>query len=153
ALVRLSASPALAAGDLAEFFREAARTDARVLGVARVGIWCFDQNYERLTCELLYELEADRFSSGIVFLTADHPLYCAALEGVRVVDADLAHEDPRTQEFATRYLEPHGIRSMCDAPLRIGGRVVGIVCHEHVGTPRTWTDEEKRFASSVADLV
>src|SRR5690606_6221079 len=49
--------------------------------------------------------------------------------------------------------EPHGIRSMCDAPLRIGGRVVGIVCHEHVGTPRTWTDEEKRFASSVADLV
>lgn len=42
---------------------------------------------------------------------------------------------------------------MLDAPLYRGGDVVGVVCLEHVGGPRRWTQPEIDFASSVADIV
>ena len=35
----------------------------------------------------------------------------------------------------------------------MGGMVGGVVCHEHVGSPRRWTPEEQAFAGSVGDLV
>jgi light-regulated signal transduction histidine kinase (bacteriophytochrome) len=35
----------------------------------------------------------------------------------------------------------------------LGGEVVGIVCHEHIGPARVWSLEDQEFASSVADMV
>src|SRR5262249_50095164 len=48
---------------------------------------------------------------------------------------------------------PLGITSMMDAPVRLHGELVGVVCHEHVGEPREWPLEDQEFASSVADLA
>jgi signal transduction histidine kinase len=42
---------------------------------------------------------------------------------------------------------------MLDAPLLRHGEVAGVVCHEHVGPKRTWTEAETTFVASVADLV
>jgi PAS domain S-box-containing protein len=42
---------------------------------------------------------------------------------------------------------------MLDAPIRVGGRMIGVVCHEHVGPVRQWTDGEQSFAGSIADAV
>jgi signal transduction histidine kinase len=40
-----------------------------------------------------------------------------------------------------------------EAPIRIGGQVVGVVCHEQVGETRSWSLEDQSFAGSVADLA
>jgi PAS domain S-box-containing protein len=42
---------------------------------------------------------------------------------------------------------------MLDVPIRRGGQIVGIVCHEHTGQKRYWDPLEQDFAASVADLV
>lgn len=42
---------------------------------------------------------------------------------------------------------------MLDAPIWLGGKMVGIVCHEHVGVKRHWRVEEENFAGSIADFV
>jgi PAS domain S-box-containing protein len=42
---------------------------------------------------------------------------------------------------------------MLDAPIWLGGEMVGVVCHEHVGSARQWALEEQNFAGSIADLV
>jgi PAS domain S-box-containing protein len=42
---------------------------------------------------------------------------------------------------------------MLDAPIWLGGEMVGVVCQEHIGTAREWTLEEQNFAGSLADLV
>jgi PAS domain S-box-containing protein len=153
ALVELSASRALAEGDVGAFLREVTVAAARFVEVARVGVWLLDESGERLTCELLYDRAAGSHSDGVVFLASEHRRYFAALETARVLDATDASEDPRTNEFASHYLAPNGIAAMLDAPIRVGGRVVGVVCHEHLGGPRSWNDTEQRFAASVADLV
>ncbi len=41
---------------------------------------------------------------------------------------------------------------MLDAPIRLQGKTVGVVCHEHIGPKRSWTVEEEEFAKSISDL-
>jgi GAF domain-containing protein len=38
--------------------------------------------------------------------------------------------------LAAGYLVPLGVGSMLNAPVRRGDRLVGVVCHEHVGPKR-----------------
>jgi GAF domain-containing protein len=40
-----------------------------------------------------------------------------------------------------------------DAPIHVDGRKDGIVCHEHIGPPRSWTPDEQLFAIAIANLV
>ena len=64
-----------------------------------------------------------------------------------------AHTDPRTREFSASYLAPLGISSMLDAPIRVGGRMIGVICNEQVGPARTWSIDEEQFAGSLADFI
>jgi len=143
----------VATGDLRGFQVLATRTAARLLGVERMSIWFFREDRKVLRCEHLYELTPDRHSSGQQLLASEFPRYFRALEEGRTVAADDAHTDPATSEFSALYLVPEGINSMLDAPIRRGGEVVGVVCHEHVGPRRTWTSDECEFAASLADFV
>src|SRR5262249_21337703 len=104
-------------------------------------------------CLTLYELSRNEHSSGTVLSAADYPRYFAALETGRAIDASDAREDPRTSEFRVGYLVPLGITSMMDAAIREEGRVIGVVCQEHVGPRRTWTQDEVAFAGAIADQV
>jgi PAS domain S-box-containing protein len=83
----------------------------------------------------------------------DYPRYFHALRDVHYVIANDAQVDPVTSEFAESYLAPLGITSLLDAPVWVGGQVVGVVCHEHVGEARTWSPSEMDFATSIAAMI
>ena len=100
----------------------------------------------------LYEKGTHRHSRGAVLAAADFPAYFRALEEERAIVAHDAHRDPTTREFSS-YLSPLGIGAMLDAPIRVHGRMAGVVCHEHVGGAREWSPEEQGFAASIADLA
>lgn len=152
-LVELAKSEQLRQSDFQGFARLATEAAAATLGVERVGIWFFDDDRSVLRCRDLYQIGIDRHSSGIALEADRFPRYFAALERGRVVAAHDARADPDTSEFAATYLEPQNISSMLDAPVRKEGRLVGVVCHEHVGPARIWAAEEQDFAASVADFV
>jgi transcriptional regulator with PAS, ATPase and Fis domain len=40
-----------------------------------------------------------------------------------------------------------------DSPVYAGGVLAGALCHEHVGPPRPWTEDEKVFSLGVANLA
>jgi len=134
-------------------FARGTRLIARTLDVERVGIWLFEGARERLRCVCLYQRSTDTHGGGAVIELADVPRYRNALEQRLAIVADDARTDPATSELAADYLVPLGITSMLDAALYRHGEVAGVVCHEHIGTPRHWTKEEIGFAESVADLV
>lgn len=77
----------------------------------------------------------------------------SALSELRVMVAHDVRRDERSAEFGQSYFEPQGIGAMLDAPTHHQGQLVGVVCLEHVGGPRTWTAEEEGFAGSVADQL
>ncbi len=152
ALSELARHPALIAGELEPALRFITETASRTLDVERVGVWlCHDQHF--LRCLDLYERSSSRHTSGIQLAPADYPTYFRALEEDRAIAAHDSLADPRTREFQNSYLSVHGITSLLDAPIHLGGQTIGVICHEHIETAREWSLDEQNFAGSLADLV
>ncbi len=134
-------------------YRRVTETAADTLAVERVSIWFFTENLGSIRCVDMYEQSTERHTMGAELLSSEYPKYFAALTEGRTIASHTAQLDPRTAEFAREYLYPMGITSMLDAPLRQAGRLVGVICHEHIGEPREWTPDEEAFAASMADLL
>ncbi len=153
ALVKLAKRKTNDSGDINAAIAEITETAARTLDVERVSVWLYSDGRAKITCADLFEKSQKRHSSGCELKDADYPAYFQALQKERAIAAGDADSDPRTKEFSESYLSVLGITSMLDAPIWLGGKIVGVVCHEHVGVARQWAWEEENFARSIADLV
>jgi hypothetical protein len=147
-LAQLSGQPDL---PLPEVFRRVCEAAAEGLGVARAGIWLLVNGDQALRCVSLFDRSNHKHTKGTLLSVGDFPSYLLAA-GTALPCED-TFNDPRTAELRDTYLAPHGIRSLLDAPLLRDDRLVGVVSHEHTGQPRTWTEAERVFARSVADVV
>ncbi|MBM3979728.1 MAG: GAF domain-containing protein [Planctomycetes bacterium] len=134
-------------------FRRACELSAGALHVERVGVWLFIDDGAALRCAALYERGKDEHSAGAVLRVAAFPTYFSSLTIRKAVPAEVAATEPWTRELAAHDLTPLGISSMLDAGIFMDGKLVGVVCHEHVGPPREWTTEARDFAGSVADVL
>lgn len=152
-LLEISTNPAVDEGDLPTSREIVLKTLADGLRVARVGIWSFDDTRSVMKCLALRDTAHKVESEATVLDRATYPRYFAALDTERSIVAHDARIDPSTSEFAEGYLKPLGITSMLDVPIRQHGRMVGIICSEHVGPTRAWNSEEAAFAAAVADLL
>jgi PAS domain S-box-containing protein len=152
-LSELAESPEIYNGDLEQAFHTITRVAAVFLCVERVSIWFFTENRSTLQCAKLYQFTTLEYSQGTVLAATAYPRYFRELETEQPVVADDAQHDPKTAEFTASYLAPLGITSMLDVPIRSGGQMVGVICHEHIGPIRCWTLEEQHFAVSVANTL
>ncbi len=152
-LADLMQSDALGRGDVEEALAHLTEVSAQVLRVGRASVWRFRNAKSELVCSDLYELGTDQHKSGAVLRARDTPRYFAALAEERSIAATDAGRDPRTSEFLDGYLAPLGIGSMLDAPVFLQGKLVGVVCHEHLGQPRVWLPWEELVAGTFADFV
>ena len=146
-------SAAVMEADHAAALRAITEVAAGTLEVERASVWFYDEAHSLIRCADLYEHTARRHSSGAELKAADVPRYFHALATERSIAAHDAHGDPRTQEFSSSYLQPLNIGALLDAPILSGGKMVGVICHEHTGQARVWTPDEQNFAGSMADLV
>lgn len=154
ALLELAKNEAVYAGGLDRALRVIVETGTRVLDVERVSVWTCEDNPRVIRLLDLYERTSGRHSSGHLLHAHDFPSYFAALDHEeRAIVAHDALHDLRTREFTGSYLAPNRIGAMLDAPIRMGGRVIGVLCMEHVGSSRTWTREEEQCAISLATMV
>ncbi len=126
---------------------------AHALQVERVGCWTLIDDGRALRCRYLLQRSDHQLFQGAVLRRQDFPSYFDAMNVRRAIVADDAKRSKLTGELRDAYLDPLGIVSMLDAPIYFEGRLVGIVCHEHVGEPREWTEAECAFAGAIADNI
>ncbi|MGE0710990.1 MAG: GAF domain-containing protein [Planctomycetota bacterium] len=137
----------------AESFSRLTEASAQGLAVARGSIWFYDERRTLIRCADLFERESRKHSAGVELPAKSFPRYFAALETQRTIAAHDAHQDPRTSEFSEPYLKPLGIGAMLDVPIWVDGKMVGVVCHEHLGGRREWTADDENFAYAMAGFV
>ncbi|MBD2204702.1 PAS domain S-box protein [Calothrix sp. FACHB-1219] len=152
-LVQLARSKTFQQGNLKAAFQEITEAAARTISVERVGVWLYNQDHSTLECVDLYDVRSKEHRNGLSLLKANYPNYFQALEAERSLAVDDAINDSRTEELSQSYLFELGIASLLNAPIWLGGRLVGVVSHEHCGEVRQWTLEEENFAGSIADFV
>ncbi|MHC4942176.1 MAG: PAS domain-containing protein [Planctomycetota bacterium] len=126
---------------------------AEAFEIERVSVWLLAAGNEELRCVDLYERSSGEHIEGTVLRANEYPRYFAALDQELILDAQYARTDYRTSEFTEQYLEPLGITSMLDAAVRVYGKLIGIICWEHVGAPRKWQPDMAMFAGVIADQV
>jgi len=151
ALHALVRDPRWVSGDLDLALRALIETASTALHTARVAVWFLEEGGIRTT--LLYDRRSGAWLDPS-FLSLDAaPAYFEALRTNRLVAIDDAQRDPRTASFNEGYLQPLDIGALLDAPILVEGQLVGVVCHEHVGGPRIWSDDHKAFAATIGDLA
>lgn len=152
ALLELTTDENVIAGDFETALERITETAADVLDVPRVTVWLFNDDHDTLQCVDHFDKPSGTHERRLELIVENYPAYIEALESNRSIVAPNAIEDPRTAELKD-YLEKHDVQALLDSTIRSEGAVVGVVCHEHVGGPREWTDDEIEFANDIADLV
>lgn len=153
ALDRIVASDAMASSNAEDAFALLTRIAAETLDVERVSVWRACPEMTCLDCMDLFTLSQGTHDRGLILERDAFPQYFKTLQQTEVIDAHDAINDPRTFEFADAYLGKHGISSLLDAAVHIGGELKGVLCLEHVGAARRWTLEEQSLARSLAALT
>ncbi|WP_439578328.1 PAS domain S-box protein, partial [Elioraea sp.] len=153
ALMDLMRIGLLQPGGLGSALRRATELVARTVGAARAGVWTFTPARDAIICKDAYDAAADRHEAGAELLRDDHRPYFDAIASDDVIVAADALADPRTACLAERYLRPLGVGALLDTPIRAEGALYGVLCLEHVGGTRAWTDADRAFAVAVADLI
>lgn len=126
---------------------------AVTLQVARVSLWSLSSDHRSLRCRVMHEQGRSACSPDIELFSDTAPSYFQAIEGLFVLAAEDARNDPRTRELASEYLRPLGIGAMLDVPVCELGEIVGVLCLEHVGPPRCWSNAERLFVTSLSGIL
>jgi two-component system, sensor histidine kinase and response regulator len=150
----LAHNDALTSGDLPAAFQAITAVCGNLLQVDRASIWLFDSSRLAISQIDLYENSTHHTPPDTALTVADYPLYFRALAGEEhAISVHDALSDPRTADFTEIYLRPQRIGALLDAPIRQKGRVVGVLCAEHVGGRRQWTPYEAHLTSSLATMA
>jgi two-component system NtrC family sensor kinase len=121
------------------------------LQISRAGIWLLTEDKQAICGKMLIDGDDCKLDTEICLQRKDYPRYFASLDSERAIVAHDAHHDDSTKEFRESYLVRYGIASMLDAPIRHRGNMLGIICCEHQGMQRIWSNEEVAFVSALAD--
>lgn len=126
----------------------------RIADVPRASIWLLDRDGQELICIDLYLSDEKRHSDkSSVLRTRDFPQYIKGLRSERAIVADDAVTNEYTSEFGSIYLAPEGILSMLDAPIRIAGELIGVLCLEETRGLRVWLPDEVNFCAEISDQI
>lgn len=151
-LMQLAKSNTFSQGNLNAALKEITEVAARSLLVQRVGVWLYNSDSSKIECIDLYDVSTNQHTAGLSLLKASCPAYFQALQEERSIAVNDVFNDKRTQEFSS-HLSMFGVTSVLYAPIWLGSRLVGVVCHQHINSVRQWTLEEENFAASIADFV
>lgn len=143
----------LTTSDLSASLKKITEISADAMQVDRIGIWFFNDEMTELICKDMFILSKKSHEVAEIIKASDYPNYFNEVKKSRLVATSDAKNDFRTKEFSDSYLKLNNISSMMDVPIRMHGKMIGILCHEHVGDIREWLIEEQDFATSVADYI
>lgn len=152
-LIELSKNKVLTQGDFLPACQKINEVISQTFEVKQVSIWLLNDARTILRCVDFYRVTTDEHTQGLELQVADYLGYFQAWENRRVLVIDNVHSDARVKDLLQEYLMPLGITSMLHGLIYSGGKVIGVICLEHIGTPRTWTLEEQNFIATLADLV
>lgn len=120
-----------------------------LLDVERVNYWSLCDEPPSLVCELGYVCSKKRFERGIVLRESECKEYLDEIRRVQLLLIDDVGSDPRV-DCMRSYLVSHKIGALLDVPVLAQGRLVGDLCHEHVGGSRRWTERDAELAMTLS---
>lgn len=152
-LLDLAKEDAISSGDLPRALHVITSKAAQAIRCTRISVWLCEPDYSEFRCVHVYDNGYHDASPDLRLQTGNNAHLYKRLERMRTFAIDDAVEDRRVQDFQKTYIQPYKITSVLGAPFRHGGKVRGVIVHEHVGGQRNWSRDERMFCSSLADFI
>ncbi len=156
ALASIIMMPVLSAGHMEDAAKAICEVGCRALNAHRVGVWLVDMDEKCLQSVACYGRAANEYFAQNDFDLSARAQYLSLLDTKRLlVIHDMRQPNPLAgivEEYAPN------VCALLAAPIRIRGRLAGVVCIEQdhcekYPEKREWRVEEQSFASSLADLM
>ncbi|MDR1841286.1 MAG: response regulator [Holophagales bacterium] len=156
ALAKITKLSAISAGVLEDAAKVIAQEGCLALNTHRVGIWSTSEDAAALKSIAYYDMPTGTLEVQDDFDLFDRPQYVSLLRSERLIVIN----DIRIPNPLSDLAEGYGpnICSLLDAPIRMGGKLAGVVCIEQdrcakYPEMREWSIEEQNFAASLADFM
>jgi len=134
-------------------FQNFAEIVTETLQIDRFGIWLYIEEGRAIRCHYLYQVSKNEIFEGAILHQKDFPGYFQALQRQGIIPISTSGSKQIADQLYESYMKPLGITALLDVPLFRGGKVVGVVCHEHIESSREWTTEECNFSTSVSEII
>jgi two-component sensor histidine kinase len=149
----LSKSRMIREGKIEEAIYEILESSSRAMHTTRVNAWIFDHDKTQIQCIGNFDARENKLVPQTALPRLAMPLYFSLFETEKIIITRDAYKETKTAELYEFYLKPHNIQSLMDIPVRIEGKMIGIICFENVGSPRDWTLQEQKFGLVAAQML
>ncbi|MBC7863157.1 MAG: PAS domain S-box protein [Bacteroidia bacterium] len=153
AIEKLTKSRHIRTGQFEKAIYEILEAGSKTLDVVRVSAWLLEDDFSKIRCIGNYNSTTKKSTGEKDLYRKDFPKYFELLQTEEIIISDDALNDKNVRELLDIYIKPHGITSMMDLPIRIEGKLAGIVCFEEIGKKREWDLNEQKFGLFIAQLI
>ncbi len=150
---RLTKSQLVRNGNFEKSILEILNVAASAIRVDRVNAWEFDANQDAITCIGHYAKNEESIEKNKKLLREKFPNYFQLFKTDKIILTQNVDSDVKTIELLNLYLKPNNINAMMDIPIRIQGKMVGVLCFEHKKSTRVWQLPEQLFGLICAQLI
>ena len=123
------------------------------MNTTRVNAWIFDKEKTEIECVGNFDARENKLVPQTSLPRIAMPKYFHLFETEKIIITSDAFIEPKTAELLELYLKPNNIQSLMDVPVRIEGEMIGVICFEHVGSPRDWTLQEQKYGLVAAQML
>ncbi|MBL4622572.1 MAG: response regulator [Immundisolibacteraceae bacterium] len=138
-------------GDLTQSLAEITSLTANILQVDLVSVWLFDGPW-RLVCRGRNVANQSDNEPLAELVCSDFPDYFEALRNKRILSFSDVDQAEELHQLAEPYYRPQRIVSILDVPVKVSGRLIGVICVDSLSR-REWLEDEIEFAVSISTLV
>lgn len=149
----LSKSKSLRDGDVEQSLKEILKSATEALDCQRANAWTFNEDLTVLKSLMSFDKTAMLYNIELSLCRKDLPEYFKGLVKNEIIVSDDAVHEVLNHELVDIYLNPNKIKSMIDIPIRSEGEMIGVVCFEQTNNYRKWTNEDRKFTQSLAQLI
>ena len=140
--------------DIDELMFQFSTRIVRSLRIERISAWILDKKQEALISIGEYDHRTKKMAKETILRKNDFPIYFDALIENKIIIAPNIYTHELTKEFTKLYSTPNNIISLLDVPLRIDGKLIGVLCFEKTGDKeKDFSPAEQSFAFSCGTVL
>lgn len=154
-LADISRSDAIDAGNVPAAAQMVCDAATSGLNVVRASVWLVDPSLCSMQCVALVDRLDASAPNNLSLSDQDYPSYFSAVQALeerRCIAVEDCLTDACCRELVEPYLRPLQIGAMLDTPIHRHGQLTAILCAEHRGGPRRWSEDEQVFTANLGDL-
>lgn len=154
AIENLTKSRTLREGHFENALIEILENASLALNVQRLNVWMYNTNIGYIHCICDYDaIHPSKKTEPVILYKKDFPKYFQLIQTEEIIICNDTFNDPQVQELFEEHLLPKGITSMMDVPIRVEGKMVGVVCFEHTGAKRNWDILNQKFGLFISQII